>query len=228
MVPIILSEFEDFLGSLVLFPELSRVKSLEMDLYGALNPSGLLDRLFFESRHWMGFEEFFDRYLQQNAEQIKCRFGFKNAGDFVEGLRARLYRTQFGFLTEYHAYLLCCSFFGAENVNRSVALDKAGVDFQICVDNTLYNIHIFVDSPRAWEFRRIKSQQKSVDKIPGIHVNLPYSRDANRINSVRYLPNGFGIYARDYLEYLNKEIKSERLKKFPVIGTSSSGFIYQN
>jgi hypothetical protein len=79
-----------------------------------------------------------------------------------------------------------CFTFGESNVSRSTELDLAGVDFEIILMDKVYNIHIFVDSPRAWEYRNYKSQYKQVNSRPGIHVNLPYSLQSGKFNSLRF------------------------------------------
>lgn len=130
--------------------------------------------------------EFNDYYYDKFSDTTKTKFGFKSYTEFKEGLRARLYRTQFGFLTEYHAFFLSSILFGEENVKRIVELDKAGVDYQIVLNGLDYNIHVFVDTFRSWKFRWYKSRYKFVNKTPGIHVNLPYSLEQGRFNSLRF------------------------------------------
>lgn len=218
--------YEAFLATLQKSPQLFKEKGLEQDLKGDLNPSGLLDRLYFEQRRWLSFEEFLQHYLSLHGQELMRRFGYRSYDEFVPALRARLYRTQFGFLTEYHAYLLCAVFFGSGNVYRSVALDRSGVDFQIVFKGNTYNMHIFVDNERAWQYRSYKSQFKQVDSVAGIHVNLPYSLREGCFNSVRYLPNGFGVYQESYLAYFVNEIQSGRIRNNNIIGTSSTGFVY--
>ncbi|MFP4092754.1 MAG: TaqI family restriction endonuclease, partial [Cyclobacteriaceae bacterium] len=189
-----LKDFLLFLSSLHLDAKLAKTRTLEADLKGPLNPSLLLNRLFFEHHHWLGFEAFYRLYLEENGSRLTQRFPEITEQSLLEGLRARLYRTQCGILTEYQAYLAAQVVFGEENVSRSLALDRQGVDFSIRGEGQLYHIHIFVDSPRAWHYRRLKSAQKKVDQLEGIHVDLPYALKQGKINSLHFLPNGFGVY----------------------------------
>jgi len=223
-----LQQYESFLASLTLYPELSNLKSVEMDLKGELNPSLHLDKLFFQEKKWLSFEQFYYYYFDQYKDVIKKEFGFTDEVTFEKGLWARLYRTQFGFLTEYHAFHLCCDFFEKEKLKRSVELDKAGVDFQLILNDTIFNIHIFVDTPRAWSFRKYKSQYKNVNSTHGVHVNLPYSLKENNFNSLRYLKNKFGVYSISYLEYLKEQIEMGRIKNNNITGTVPQGFIYSD
>ncbi len=218
--------FLEFLSSLQMDKALARTKSLEMDLKGPLNPSGLLDQLFFREQRWLDFEEFNAFYLKQNQNLLLSTFPQIPKELLLPGLKARLYRTQCGILTEYQAFLAAQVVFGEENVSRSLALDRLGVDFSIQTKEQVYHIHIFVDSPRAWHYRRIKSAQKKVDRLEGIHVNLPYALSEGRINSLHMLPNGFGVYTPAYLHYLQGEITSGRLQQFRVEGVGREKFVY--
>jgi hypothetical protein len=221
-----LAAYENYLAHLVPQPQLRAIKDVEMDLRGVLNPSTLLHELYFEQYNWLSFDEFFELYSAHFEQQLAQQFHIDNWQQFGQGLRARLYRTQFGFLTEYHAYFLAKDFFGEDKVYRSTALDKKGVDFQIKVEQQVYNMHIFVDTLRAWEFRNFKSKNKQVDSQEGIHVNLPYSLAEGRFNSLYYLPNRFGIYTKKYLEYFKQEIMAKRILHNNIIGTTASGFVY--
>jgi hypothetical protein len=107
-----------------------------------------------------------------------------------------------------------------------VELDKAGVDFQLTLNETVFNVHIFVDTPRAWSFRNYKSEHKNVNSFQGVHINLPYSLKENNFNSLRYLKNKFGVYTISYLQYLKDEIEKGRIKNNNIIGTVSQGFVY--
>lgn len=221
-----LDKYESFLSSLVLEPELFKIKTVEMDLKGDLNPTDELNTLFFKEKNWLGFQDFFNYYLKKHIEELKKMRGQNDLEEFKNGLRARLYRTQFGFLTEYHAFFVAKLVFGDCNVTRNPALDKAGVDFQIFYMDKKFNIHIFVDTERGWYYRNFKSKFKSVEKEEGIHVNLPYSLKENYIHSLRFLPNGFGVYTEDYLKYLKKEIESGKIKNNNIVSVGQNGFKY--
>lgn len=221
-----LASYEYFLESLVLYPELYRTKSVEMDLKGYLNPSHLLNELFFNQQRWLTFDEFFNHYNALFRKEVVALLPHNFKENFEEGLKARLYRTQFGFLTEYHAFFLAASLFGVENVNRSTDLDRLGVDFQINYAGQTFNIHIFVDTPRAWNFRNYKSKFKGVNNLNGIHVNLPYSLKNGRFNSLRFLKNRFGVYTENYLHHLKSEINLGKIKNNNIIATDENGFVY--
>jgi len=222
-----ITELVGFLSTLELNPSLAKIKTLELDLKGSLNPTLCLNNTFFEQNHWLSFKDFYEYYLAQNEGELRQKFSTISWEDLKKGLEARLYRTQFGMLTEYHAYFLCKNFFGERNVLRNSDLDRIGVDFQVFFNNEWYNIHIFVDTDRAWEYRKFKVQYKQSNSVKGLHINLPYSLSRNRFNALEYLSNGFGVYRNDYLEYLKNEILSGNIKNDNIIGTNSNGFIYK-
>ncbi len=223
-----INELVDFLSTLVLNPSLAKIKTVEVDLKGSLNPTLWLNKTFFEQNKLLGFKAFYEYYLQNNEQTLKKTFPTIEWYDLKKGLEARLYRTQFGMLTEYHAYFLAKDFFGAPNVSRDSEMDRVGVDFQLHFNVQLYNIHIFVDTERAWAYRKFKVQHKQGNKLSGWHVNLPYSLSRHRFNSLAFLPNGFGIYHQNYLEYLKTEILAGNIKNDNISGTTPTGFIYTN
>jgi hypothetical protein len=216
-----------FLNTLELNPNLAKIKTVEVDLRGALNPTIWLHQTFFEQKNYLGFRAFYEYYLQKNEPLLRTIFADMDWGAVEKGLEARLYRTQFGMLTEYHAYFLCKTVFGAANVLRNTDLDRSGVDFQIQHHTQLYNIHIFVDTDRAWAYRNYKIQNKQSNKITGLHLNLPYSLRSGQFNSLVYLSNGFGVYSEAYLAYLKNEMELGNIKNNNIIGTNATGFIYQ-
>lgn len=226
--PGILEEYEAFLESLVLHPELHKTKTVEMDLKGQLNPSHLLNELYFNQNKWLGFEAFHNHYTALFKDELESVFSKTFSPDLEEGLRARLYRTQFGFLTEYHAYFLACEMFDPENVSRDTSLDVTGVDFRIRLDNKIYNIHIFVDTPRSWKYRKYKSDNKNVERAEGTYVNLPYSLKEGKIHSLHFLKNEFGIYTRKYFDYFAAEARAGRIQNNNIKGVTEKGFVYSD
>jgi hypothetical protein len=221
-----IKSYQTFLATLRLSPTLAHTKTIEMDLKGRLNPTNLLHSLFFEQKEWLGFQDFYQRYIIENEHLLKANFPEIDWEILKKGLEARLYRTQFGLLTEYHAYFACKCIFGSSSVMRDKELDKVGVDFQLSYQGEVYNIHIFVDTQRAWAFRKFKTENKSVEKVKGIHVNLPYSLKNNRFNSLKFLPNGFGIYTSHYLYYFKNELDKGNIKNNNIIATTLHGFVY--
>ena len=221
-----LEDFEKFLSSLVLNKSLFYVKTVEFDLRGDLNPTNDLNKLFFEEQKFLWFNEFYKYYINKHKEDLNLLIQKYWKDDFLKWLEARLYRTQFWFLTEYHAYFKCLSIFPKNSVIRNPELDKKWIDFQIKWKWELYNIHVFVDTERARKFREYKKNFKHVDEFQWTHVNFPYSLWTKKINTVKYLPNGFWIYTDLYVNYLRNCINSWILKWKTIIWVDENWFIF--
>lgn len=106
-----------------------KYKGFEEDLKGDLNPTGLLEILFWHRKKWLDFSEFASLYWREYEETLRQHFPqvFASLGsETYSHLRARLYRTQFGFLTEYHAVILLASVFSPKGytVWRGPILDR--------------------------------------------------------------------------------------------------------
>ncbi|MFN3345727.1 MAG: TaqI family restriction endonuclease [Chloroherpetonaceae bacterium] len=208
-----INELERFLETLTLSEKHRAFKGFEVDLKGDLNPTRLLNEIFWAKKEWLNIEEFFERYVRQCYPSLKRAFPEEVAQlgvKFGSHLAARLYRTQIGFLTEYHCAMLCEEVFLPDGflVRRSPDLDRLGVDVQLVRASECYNLHIFVDSPRAWKFRREKRLEKSSNQEQGTHIDFPYQVRSGCIHSLRLLSNGFGVYRREYVEHLKSKILS--------------------
>lgn len=208
-----ISELETFLETLNLSEKHRNFKGFEVDLKGNLNPTRMLNELFWVKKEWLNIEEFFERYVRTCYPALKQKFAnevVSLGAKFGSHLAARLYRTQIGFLTEYHCAMLCGEVFAPEGfaVRRSPDLDRIGVDIQLVRQKNFYNLHIFVDSPRAWLFRREKRLRKSSNQQEGTHIDFPYQVRSGCIHSLRLLSNGFGVYGRGYVEHLRSKILS--------------------
>ncbi len=218
--------FQRFLSTLKKDSGLFRIKTIEDDLKEKLNPTDCLDDLFFQQNRWVNFEDFYEYYLSKYLPQLRILYPKMAESELKLGIKARLYRTQFGILTEYHAYYASRCIFGIGNVYRHKLNDKIGVDYSITLGSHIYHVHVFVETDRAWKYRSFKHNNKNGDHLPGIHVDLPYSLKKGRFNSVSYLPNGFGIYTSCYLKYFKQEIISGNIQNGNILSTTKEGFIY--
>jgi hypothetical protein len=210
-----IQHLEEFLSTVSVDSTHKQYKGFEVDLRGELNPTHLAERFFWVEEKWLDFPEFFEEYWRQNEKKLREKFHkiFTLLGEQTKRhLEARLYRTLFGYLTEYHAVMLIGYKFSPLDyaVFRGSELDRVGVDCQIREPNgdSLYNIHIFVDSKRARQYRSGKLAFKASNKLEGIHIDFPYRIESGCIHSLRMLPNGFGVYTEDYVEHLLQVVRS--------------------
>ncbi|MEM2568267.1 MAG: hypothetical protein QXH20_07370, partial [Candidatus Bathyarchaeia archaeon] len=68
---------EEFLSGLRMDPQLKKFKGFEEDLKGALNPTILLEDLFWEKKRWLDFEDFAAFYWQTYESLLRKNFGRK-------------------------------------------------------------------------------------------------------------------------------------------------------
>lgn len=224
-----LGDFELFLAKLKMDKTLYEIKTFETDSNQLPIFSDELNNLYFKENKRLSFDEFYSFYYDKHKnilEELWKKY-WNDKDNFLLWLRARLYRVQCWFLTEFHSYYLAQEIFGKENVVKSELLDVNWVDYQIKYNSQLYNIHIFVDTQRWREYRQKKLNFRWSNKIEWIHINFPYNLDANKINSLRYLDNWFWIYTKEYLLYLKSEIEKWSIdEKTSIIWIGNNGFVY--
>ena len=182
--------------------------TVEANLKGIINPLIIFDQLFYKNNNFFDHKEFYNAYTQTNAHNLN---EFRNQvypnmpwKDFRKGLKARIYRTFCGFLTESTAFSLIKTILEPKIISRNIEEDKLGVDFRIFYKENIFNIHIFIDKQRSKEFKKIKSEERNVDSMKGYHIDLPYSLSRNKNNSVKMLKNNFGVYSLPYVKSLIK------------------------
>lgn len=162
-----ISELEAFLQTLNLSEKHRNFKGFEVDLRGNLNPTSMLNEIFWTKKEWLNIEEFFieeffERYVRMMYPDLKRMFA-KEIGQlgakFGSHLAARLYRTQVGFLTEYHCAALCQEIFEPEGfaVRRSPDLEPRARNahrFSLSSSKRLYSL-----APTAFkQLRRVSAR----------------------------------------------------------------------
>lgn len=233
-----LREIESFLNDFKKDDKWKKYHHVEICLKGILNPSVILDKLFFKENKKMYLKEFYFYYVGDKKRNMALRKIYNEDDEcknltkeeFRNGLKARLYRTMCSILTEYQCYYLCAVIFGEENVSRDIKYDRLGVDFTIDYMGKKYHIHSYTDTSRAREKRKEKIKNRNGNSIAGIHVDLPYSLNLNEktIHRGKELKKKFVIYTPEYIEYFKKEIEEGRIKNQNIIGYGEQGFIYKD
>ena len=127
-----IKEYENFLWSLILNKSLFRVKTVEFDLKGELNPTNDLNLLFFKEEKFLWFKEFYEYYIKNHKDKLRIFIEKFWKDEFLRWLEARLYRTQFWFLTEYHAYFKCLSIFPEWSVLRKTKQTRWWLSMNTC------------------------------------------------------------------------------------------------
>jgi hypothetical protein len=196
-------------------------KTVEDDLHGILNPIKSIWEFYFtdniyETHIQYGIDPYFDHFRYSNMARkeaidkfYKDKYSYKlTEEEFNDGLKARMYRTVFGVLTENSAVLVSKKAFGNEAIIRSIEDDCKGVDFTIYYKDIPFRIHIHKDSYNARQRVKEKILYKKSLGMDGIHVYLSYSTNFSHqtINLCHRLKNGFGVYTDSYIQHFKSEI----------------------
>jgi hypothetical protein len=111
----------------------SRIKIVEMDLSKDIQAIELLYKVYWGERKFLPFDDFYDRYLKEKKKPLE-KFRLKSTmckDCFYRGLKARIYRTWAGLITQIHAGYVAESVFGDGTVSMSAELDSRGADIRV-------------------------------------------------------------------------------------------------
>jgi len=131
-----LTQFTDFLKTVPLkkYREAySSVKIVEMDLSKDIQAIELLYTVYWSEKKFISFDEFYERYLKEKGQPIE-KFRLKSTmckDCFYRGLKARIYRTWAGLITQIHAGYVAETVFGEGSVSMSAQLDSQGADIRV-------------------------------------------------------------------------------------------------
>ncbi len=159
-----LAEFTEFLKKVSLEKyreQFSKIKIVEMDLnllrntYEKFNVSrqfiqaiNLLYKIYWEEKKFISFDEFYEIYLKEKKkllEEFRKDIGMCKVC-FYKGLKARIYRTWTGLITQIHAGYVAESVFGKGSVFMSRELDSMGADIQVKYKNKIINYQVKKES----------------------------------------------------------------------------------
>lgn len=131
-----LEKFDKFLKTVNLKgyrKKYSHIKIVEMDLSKDIQAIELLYKVYWDEKKFISFDNFYERYLKEKEEAIE-RFKIKTTmcnDCFDRGLKARIYRTWAGLITQIHAGYIAESVFGKGTVSMSEELDHQGADIRV-------------------------------------------------------------------------------------------------
>ena len=227
-----LQKFTEFLKSVDLQryrKEYAHIKIVEMDLPKEIQAISLLYKVYWVEKNFISFDEFYKRYLKEKKEVIgSFRIKTTMCKDcFYRGLKARIYRTWAGLITQIHAGYVAESVFGSGSVNMSRELDSMGADIRVEYKGHKLNYQVKKESYSGVMSRKPLPRKKTIEGEPlDIYYEVPNStifdnpktkKGEFRIPYTRFiedkrterLPNGFIIFTRDvFLQKKNEIDKS--------------------
>lgn len=151
----------------------SRIKIVEMDLPKDIQAISLLYKVYWDEKKFIPFKEFYKRYLNEKKGTIeKFRLKTTMCEDcFRRGLKARIYRTWAGLVTQIHGGYVAESVFGEESVSMSRELDSVGADIRVKYKGHFLNYQVKKTSFSGVVSGKPLSRKK---KIEGENIDIKY------------------------------------------------------
>jgi len=171
-----IGEFEKFLKTVDLKSyrkKYSNIKIVEMDLSKDIQAIKLLYEVYWDEKEFISFDDFYKRYLEDKKEQLE-RFRLKSTmckDCFSRGLKARIYRTWAGLITQIHAGYVAESVFGKGTVSMSAELDSQGADIRVGYKGFFLNYQVKKTSHSGVMSRRPLPRKQ---KLEGESIDIKY------------------------------------------------------
>ena len=171
-----LEKFDKFLKTVDLKgyrKKYSHIKIVEMDLSKDIQAIELLYKVYWDEKKFISFDNFYKKYLKEKNEAIE-KFKIKTTmcdDCFRRGLKARIYRTWAGLITQIHAGYVAESVFGKGSVNMSRELDSVGADIRVKYKGRFLNYQVKKTSFSGVMSRRPLPRKK---KIEGENIDIKY------------------------------------------------------
>lgn len=151
----------------------SGVKILEMDMPKDTQAINLLYRVYWEEGEPLSFEDFYNRYRTEKSKELEI-FRKKTTmceDCFERGLKARIYRTWAGLITQIHAGYVAESVFGKGSVAMSRELDSMGADIRVTYKGRHLNYQVKKTSYSGVMSRHPLPRKK---RLPGKNIDIKY------------------------------------------------------
>ncbi len=202
----------------------SSIKIVEMDLSKDIQAIELLYKVYWDEKKFLAFDDFYKRYLQEKKDAIE-RFKIKTTmcdDCFSRGLKARIYRTWAGLITQIHTGYVAESVFGKGAVSMSEKLDHQGADIRVEYKGHFLNYQVKKTSHSGVMSRRplprkSKLKGESIDikyEVPTCLSDPKTKKGAFRLPYLRFVKdkrtksfeNGFVVFTPYAFEDKKKEI----------------------
>lgn len=228
----LVQKFDEFLKSVNLKGyrvKYSHIKIVEMDLPKDIQAIELLYKVYWEGKIFSSFDDFYATYLKNKKVQLE-KFRLKSTmckDCFDRGLKARIYRTWAGLITQIHAGYVAEAVFGKGSVSMSAKLDSQGADIRVEYKGHFLNYQVKKTSYSGVTSRRPLPRKSNLEgepidikyEVPAClsdpktksgEFRVPYLRflEDERIKSFE---NGFVVFTPYVFEQKKKEI-DESLK----------------
>lgn len=221
------TKFDNFLQSVDLKDyrkKYSQIKIVEMDLPKNIQAIELLYKVYWKEKTFISFDDFYDSYFKEKKVQLE-KFRLKSTmckDCFYRGLKARIYRTWAGLITQIHAGYVAEAVFGRGSVSMSAELDSQGADIRIECKKHFLNYQVKKTSHSGVMSRRpLPRKSKLIGEPIDIKYEVPTclsdpktKKGEFRIPYLRFLEdkrikpfeNGFVVFTPYVFEQKKKEL----------------------
>lgn len=171
-----LQKFDKFLKTVKLKDyrkKYSHIKIVEMDLPKNIQAIELLYKVYWDKKNFVSFDDFYKQYLKEKGILVK-EFKIKTTmcdDCFDRGLKARIYRTWAGLITQIHAGYVAESVFGKGTVLMSEKLDHQGADIRVEYKEHFLNYQVKKTSFSGVMSRKPLPRKK---KLEGESIDIKY------------------------------------------------------
>lgn len=175
----------------------SRIKIVEMDLSKNIQAIELLYKVYWVERRFLSFDDFYNRYLEEKKKPLE-EFRLKSTmckDCFYRGLKARIYRTWAGLITQIHAGYVAESVFGDGTISMSAELDSQGADIRVEYQKHFLNYQVKKTSHSGVMSRRPLPRK---NKLKGEPIDIKYEVP-NILSNPKTKKGGF---RKPYLRFL--------------------------
>ncbi len=207
----------------------SHIRITEMDLDKDIQAISLLYEIYWNKKRFISFDDFYKIYISDKKELIEL-FRIKSTmckDCFYRGLKARIYRTWAGLITQIHAGYVAESVFGKGNVLMSEELDHKDADIRVEYKDHKLNYQIKKATYKGVRSAKVKPTKKldgepialfyevpdkknfeNPRKLNG-EFRIPYLRFIQDKRTIRF-NNGFIIFTKETFLPKKKEIDSKK------------------
>lgn len=196
-----LEEFNKFLEEVDLNTyrkKYSGIRLVEMDLDKDIQAISLLYKVYWDEKSFISFDDFYKRYFKEKKDLLE-KFRIKSTmckDCFYRGLKARIYRTWAGLITQIHAGYVAEAVFGEGTVSMSEELDHKGADIRVVYKKTPLNYQI-----KKVSFKGVRSAKTLPNKkLDGEAIDMNYEVP----NSIVFEnpKRNDGAFRKPYLRFL--------------------------
>ncbi len=188
------------------------IKIVEMNLPKNIQAIELLYRVYWDEKHFIDFEKFYKIYEKEKGRELR-KFQKKSGmchTCFGKGIRARIYRTWAGLITQIHAGYVAERVFGLNTVRMSEQLDHQDADIQVQYSGIILNY----DVKKIANVGVIGRGHIPKRPIPGEKISIRYEVPNLDIILHPKKKRGGG-FKKVYTDFANKYLKTKMLEVFP-------------